>query len=574
LKIKNFKLKMGKLFSTILALVFVLDPLAGFAQTGIVNNFHVDASLDHAGRSKVASTLRHVSARAHFYVEDNYFAQLTSQRQDELIKTLNNLGVEFDFNIYPTITSIYGVSSDIDNDGRITILITQIRDGIAGYFLPRNQLPRSRELRSNMREMLYLSDRAVVHPYARSHIAHEFVHLVEWNQKTNLRGAVQERWLSEAMADYAPTLLGHNDTFEGSYLQKRVRDFTRFPSSSLEFWRNKEINISTASMFMHYMVGQYGTKLLTEINQNPHSGRESINAALASLGKTENFDSVFTNWHIANFANGTPGERYSYGRPLSFRNLHIPASVRYSMFQNSFINTSLAVQHTAALWVKFVPGALGLDGSNTLRVDFDAADSEGLFKVPYIQTDIRGKTTVGEINLSSGRGSHNFYNFGTDILSVVLVAANHQRQNGSTSGFFNLRAVLADKQDLNRQTLRGHNLADGALIRAVGDTKVYVIKGNTKRWIPSEKVFNGYGHLRWQDVVEVGADALARYTESRLVKFAGDYRVYQINAAGNTKQWLNITPAQFDASGRAWNAIYEINRNEFDWYATGAEINK
>jgi len=41
------------------------------------------------------------------------------------------------------------------------------------------------------------------------------------------------------------------------------------------------------------------------------------------------------------------------------------------------------------------------------------------------------------------------------------------------------------------------NIPDGALIRAVGDYKVYIVKGNYKRHIIDGRIFDFYGHLDW-----------------------------------------------------------------------------
>ena len=71
--------------------------------------------------------------------------------------------------------------------------------------------------------------------------------------------------------------------------------------------------------------------------------------------------------------------------------------------------------------------------------------------------------------------------------------------------------------------------------------------------------------------MEVVPTALAEYTESSLVREVEDSKVYEITVSG-IKRWLNITPARFDSSGRKWNAIYEINKNELQWYRTGSSI--
>ncbi|MEX2144820.1 MAG: hypothetical protein WD712_00355 [Candidatus Spechtbacterales bacterium] len=569
---------MRKFLLIFLISIFVPAPFAVSAQGAIQNNFYVDSGMDYEGRSKVASTLRHESFRAYFYVEDNYYTRLSQSEKGQLSQKMGELAENFDTEIYPVLTQAYGSEPNpgIDNDSVITILITKMRPGITGYFMPRNQEARSGEPASNEREMLYLNSDIIFNSYAKSYLAHEFVHLIEYNQK----GTTEQTWLSEGMSEYAPTLLGYNVPYEGSYLQKRAKDFIGFPSDSLELWREKDIDMASSSLFTHYLVSQYGESILKEIMQSTHTGRGAVNDAVAKLGRPESFEDIFIKWHITNYANGIPGSEYAYDQPLSFSNLHVPASVQYSMFTNSFVDTSLAVQHTSALWIKFFPGQLGQDSTNTLHLKFDAQNSEGMFAVRYIKTGVAGYTTIAEFSLSQNKGSVSFEGFGTDILSVVLIPVNYKQTDGSTSGFFNLKASLSNIPAADEDTEAGEvagesTFSDGVLLRANGDPKVYVYKkdasgAESKRWIPSPEIFNGYGHLRWSDIINVEPSVLSAIPESRLIKFIGDYRVYEISEnAELIKQWLDITPAQFDLSGRSWSAIFEVNQNEFDRYSTG-----
>jgi len=112
---------------------------------------------------------------------------------------------------------------------------------------------------------------------------------------------------------------------------------------------------------------------------------------------------------------------------------------------------------------------------------------------------------------------------------------------------------------------------EGSLIRASGDYKVYIIKNNYRRWIQSAEIFNAYGHLRWQDIIEVSPDELNNYQEAWLIRADGDRRVYEVNADG-TKHWLNMTAEEFTISGRLWEMVYIINNFERNFYITGAEV--
>ncbi|MEX0877586.1 MAG: hypothetical protein WDZ40_01825 [Candidatus Spechtbacterales bacterium] len=597
---------MHKLLPTLLITALALTPFTGFAQTSVTNNFFVESSFDFAARDKVSSTLRHESQNAYFYVEDSVYNSLPSSQKQNFSEQLSTLANEFDTNIYPRLRSVYGpeLSPGIDNDTKITILFTRMRSSSAGYFLERNQLSRSQDPLSNEREMFYINADTVLDSTAKVHVAHEFVHLIEYNQRTLLRQK-QERWLSEGLADYAPTLLGYNSSYSGSYLETRARDFLSFPSNSLLNWKETPVDIAASSMFTHYLVGQYGTGVITEIMRAPVSGEEGVTRALSVVGSTDTFRDTFTNWNIANYINSSG--KYAYRTAgLNFSNFHITTPLQYSIFQNSAITTNFFVDYGAASWLRFVPGQLGTNGANVLRLEFDSSQSSGSFEVPYIVTDITGRSVVRFMDMADSKDIVFIDGFGTSVISVVIAPSNYYTSLflNPPAGSFTIKVNTVTKAGLPAEAsaqagetgrVNGDiDYADGALLRAIGDPKVYVIKkacpseasceGGTpcqseascvgwKRWIPTAEIFEQYGHLRWQDIIDVQPAVLDAYEESRLIKFIGDYRVYELNSTHTLKQWLNITPATFESRGYNWNQIYEVNAKEYNFYQTSTPIN-
>lgn len=116
-------------------------------------------------------------------------------------------------------------------------------------------------------------------------------------------------------------------------------------------------------------------------------------------------------------------------------------------------------------------------------------------------------------------------------------------------------------------------IPDGALLRARGDYKVWIVKGGFRRHITSAKIFSFYPHLGFEKVIEVEPEVLGRYAESALIRAVGDARVYEVDSAGR-KRWLQITAEQFLSSGRRAEAIYDINTAERGFYRTGTSITR
>jgi len=113
--------------------------------------------------------------------------------------------------------------------------------------------------------------------------------------------------------------------------------------------------------------------------------------------------------------------------------------------------------------------------------------------------------------------------------------------------------------------------AEGALVRVKGDVKVYIARNSPKigevfmRWIQTPEIFNFYRHFSWNDIIEVKPEFLAQFKESFLIRKAGDYKVYKADTFGR-KKWLDMTPREFEKAGYSWDAVYEVNEKELNWY--------
>lgn len=536
--------------------------------------FNVDAVKDATGRDRVFVSLATISDHAYIYVDKTFFDSLTPIEKVNFNTKVVLLGGEFDAVIYPRLRALYGAewNPGIDNDPHITIVFTNLNSSIGGYVDVRNEVSQKLDSRSNEREMLYLNSSLALSPLAKSYLAHEFVHLIEYNQRQRIRSLHEQPWLSEAMADYAPTFLGYNDVYSGSFLERRVHDFNTFPTDSLTTWLDQPTDVATASLFMHYVVGQYGKDLLPLLMQSSLVGLDNMNSALRRLGTQETFSSTFLNWIVATYVNGSVrGEvnRYAYRQPqLSYSALHMRSPLQYSVFESAEMIGRFLLPEGGMQWLKFIPGTLGKTQINTLHlVISDSNDLNGM-RVPVIITTITGESRVDFFEIKNGTATFSVPDFGSTVLSAVVVPAN-QNFLGTFPAH---QAVFAVKAFLGTGSSSSPLLKDGSLVRGKGDTKVYVLKNGSRRWIPSPEIFAGYGHLRWQDIIDVEPDVLNTFQESRLIRFRGDYRVYEISQDAQEKRWLDITSKEFDASGRRWDTIFEVNRNEFDRYRIGESL--
>ena len=72
-------------------------------------------------------------------------------------------------------------------------------------------------------------------------------------------------------------------------------------------------------------------------------------------------------------------------------------------------------------------------------------------------------------------------------------------------------------------------------------------------------------------VHEVSDDVFIHYLSSNYIRAIDQQKVYAI-WPDNTKHWIDITPAQWDASHRDWGAIFIVNDAEVASYQTGQNI--
>jgi len=539
---------------------------------GQKTDFFVDPTYDYLQRTQIEATLKQISRHAYFYVENSYWQKLSFTDQIAFQNNLNKLATEFDQIIYPTMTSVFGSEwkPGIDNDERITILITQLKTLAGGYFNPVDEYPRSQINSSNQREMIYLNAVYMADKREPAFLAHEFQHLISYNQKEIRYHISDDIWLNEARSEYAPTLCGYDKDYYGSNLEKRVKIFLKYPSDSLTEWSGSAKDYGSINLFIHYLVDHYGKDILTKIMETKGVGIASINNALTVLGQPLTFSDIFVNWSVANYLNNcsvSPVNLYCYLEPnLNYDNLHI--QLGYLGAAKEKIESSNTIKDWSAQWFEF-KAATDIDESkNVLKIEFSSNDPRANFRVPYVIKYKDGHYEVREMTLIGQKGSAFVKNFGTQVSLVAVIPSNHYKTSNFTANeplvYYNLNATLVKEAPIP-------SYPDGTLIRAKGDYKVYIIKGRYKRWIQTPQIFDFYGHLSWQKIVEVTPEERDYYITSWLVRADNDYKVYEINGDG-TKHWLNMTAQQFVLTGHFWDMVYLINQKERDWYQTGSDV--
>jgi len=397
------------------------------ATLGEVKNFQINSSYDTLGRKEVSATLERISNQLYFYLENSWWLTLSSGEQNKVRDSLFYLANEFEIKIYPTLTSLFGSEwkPGIDNDEHITVLIHPMKMNRGGYFNSGDENPRLLTPTSNEREMVYLNSDYITDPLNKSFLAHEFIHLITFNQKEKIFGVEEETWLNEARAEYASTTLGYDSQYQGSNLQRRVNEFLQNPSDSLTDWHNSSADYGVLNIFTQYLVDHYGIKVLVDSLHSSKKGIESINYALSKNGFKEDFPQIFTDWAIAVFMNDCSlGEKYCY-KNENLKNLKVVPVYNFlpvNLASNLSIN--YIVKNWTANWNKI------FGGGGTLTFEFEGT-LQGNFKVPYVICDSLNICSVKFLALDENQsGKILIKDFNKKYLSLTVIPSV---QNNSSS---------------------------------------------------------------------------------------------------------------------------------------------
>ena len=531
-----------------------------FADTlGQAQTFNTNETFDGFDRKSASATLRHVGGNAYFYVDNKFWDSLNFIGKDKILSGIVELSNEFDNNMYPKETSFWGQEPKpgVDGDDRVVILLEELKSGHGGYFSTSNGYPKSDDPKSNEREMIIINADAVLGPYAKIFLAHEFQHLISFNQKELLRNVSDDVWFNELRSEYAITQTGYNDFFTGSNLERRAETFFSNSSDSLTEWPNIGVDYAVVALFAEYIVDQYGENFLRDTLWTNLFGIPSVNSVLSNRSSSDRFIEIFAGWLAASYINdNSVNGKLGYSHPGLKRFKASPQ--RTTTLSDSepdifdyFVKPWQVYGH------KFLVG-----GSFTKDKAFKLSPA---YNSKFAYADNLGRFSIvdKDFYVNDPGGLDHFFIFPINDKKTSGFGA---KEDGS---------VLSLSVSLIEKTLGmdfGSVLKNGALIKKARESEVYVIEGKYKRYLRPE-VMALYGHLAGVKPTEVDEATFHSYTTANYVRYVNEEQVYAVWPDG-TKHWLNITPSTWDASGRDWEAIFIINDLELNTYKTGSEITR
>ena len=211
----------------------------------------------------------------------------------------------FENKIYPTNREFFGSewSPGIDGDEHIYILYARgLGSSIAGYFSSADSVhPLVHEF-SNAHEMfLFNADNTFLgEEFTYGVLAHEFQHMIHWNQDLN-----ETSWLNEGSSELAAFL---NDYDPGGFDWLYITD----PDMQLNDWPNDQDattpHYGAGFLFMTYFLDRFGEDATKALIKDPANGLDSVENALRAINATDpatgqpiSADAFFMDWAVTNF---------------------------------------------------------------------------------------------------------------------------------------------------------------------------------------------------------------------------------------------------------------------------------
>ena len=369
----------------------------------------------------LTATVQRVGTHCYVVVEDG---------QTVSSSDLGHVMNEFDSKIYPTDTSAFGNEPNVDGDTKIFILLMDIRDQnyhdrtypyyIAGYFWSlheyrNSELPSPYSGFSNEKEIVHIDLNPGSVATCEGTIAHEFEHMIHWNQDRD-----EETWVDEGCADLAEFLCysTHPTSHVNAFLSDTDVQLTTWGGSGSTLLAH----YGASYLFMLYLWEKHGeTSTIQSIVQDAANGIVGIQN---HLGGTT-FSTVFTRWTVANrIDNMSIGPSPFY---YGYANINLEASLSPSSDHSTYpYSRSTTVNYWAADYIRFT------GGGSTLTLGFDGDDAN-VFKVEVIKRTGAGVNTVEAMTLNAAQqGTLAINDFGTTYTNVILVVSSQSQLGGKT----------------------------------------------------------------------------------------------------------------------------------------------
>ena len=313
--------------------VSVSSETAISGKVGETKRIYVDNNTNISTFVQKSATLRAVGTYCYVWVVDDFYSSTAGENKvDSAIA--QKYADAFD-KMYPMITNVFGKESDnIYYDSRwrnmedysstgtkINIVVYDIGNdyslskedkcGIVGYFYAKDYIYNYSEngVTSNNGKYFYI-DSGYANSYfdtTISTLAHEFQHMVNYNQKKVLNNLTSGQWYNEMLSmlceDMMQKHLGIDDEDSPKARTTVFNAYYYYSGISEYNSKNQICSYATAFSFGSFIARNFGgAELVQKISKNSYVDNDSITNAVNSLNGTKyTYDDLFEKYLLALF---------------------------------------------------------------------------------------------------------------------------------------------------------------------------------------------------------------------------------------------------------------------------------
>jgi len=235
----------------------------------------------------IDTTCTYIGEHAYFFVDNRDIAMMEA--------LLSTYAAAFD-EMYGVMREKFGTENDVDGNGKIIIVFSSaISSPTLGYFYAGdkyNNTPSNST--SNEGDIFYLSTTASVGVTCGT-LAHEFQHMIYFDQHYNDGVTGTFTWLNEALSQAAEYVTGYTDNHLAW-----IRHFLRggWHDLSLTYWTSG--NYGYGAIFMRYLIDQFGDTIIKDMCSTANVGVHAVEQATGA-----SFNTIFSNFLRALVLDGT-----------------------------------------------------------------------------------------------------------------------------------------------------------------------------------------------------------------------------------------------------------------------------
>lgn len=235
----------------------------------------------------VTASVKRISQNAIFFLEDNTVT-LTQTQIEEMVNSFETS--------YPIVHEKCGVENDVDGNGKVIILLTQLGYSVGGYFYNADKFSNSQlsgySTYSNEADILYINTDYFKGSNWESKkrdlfavMIHEFHHMALYDHRQRLGlPAHMDSWINEGLSmltSYYSNLADTSINYVNFFLKSES-------NTSLVSSKGSSVSYGYVYLFMRYFYARFGDEGIRRLINSPYSDVRAV-----EYGARMNFNDLF-----------------------------------------------------------------------------------------------------------------------------------------------------------------------------------------------------------------------------------------------------------------------------------------